>query len=333
MQKVTIVGRPNVGKSTLFNRLLGSRSAITAFEEGTTRDTVEKVCDFGNFKVNLADTAGLIDKTNDEIGKEVAKKLKDIYSQTDIFIFIVNGREPAGLKEVTMAEEILKYNKPIILVLNKIDSQETHVDKCWDNWLIKKPIALSSVNGTNTNELADRLSALIRQKKNTHTISKNIIIIGRPNVGKSSLINALTQSDRMIATPIPGTTRDVVSINYNHQDIVLNVLDTPGIRRRGKIEVGAEKFGLEHTKRELMHASLAVIVLDSQEGATRQDIHVVQMAENLHIPIIIVFNKLDLTENYIPNRFHYLSKFPQLFVSAKTGDGIEKLRDEIVKFT
>lgn len=331
MLRITIAGRANVGKSTLFNRLLGKRTAVTAFEEGTTRDSIECVCDFFNTPVLLTDTAGLLETPSDQLSTLVQQKLSQTLSGTDIFLMVVNGREEPTASDIKMAKRLLSYNKPLILVLNKIDNQDTKSISSWQNWMIKDLIKISAVNGRNIDALSDAINMLLThdlEKDNIERLKK-IVIIGRPNVGKSSLINAILESDRLIASPIPGTTRDVIPIRINEQNFKFTMLDTPGIRRRGRIEVGAEKFGFEQTKNNLAYADAVIIVIDGHEGATRQDVHIVTLAAEIHLPILLVYNKVDLVETHVTQRFPYLKKYPHIFVSAKTSENIQELREYI----
>ncbi len=331
MKKITIVGESNVGKSSLFNRLMGKKLAITAFEAGTTRDAVSGICQIGQNKYQLTDTAGIIEKKSDLIAMKVQGKLNDIFNDTDLFLFLVNGRiKPSDLC-IKIAKLLNKLNKPIILILNKIDTQQVKPNDLWINWIIKNPLTVSTLSGRNIFEIEEKILQTLPSKINKDETAPKIALFGRPNVGKSSLINGLIEEERLITSDIPGTTRDIIPIYLKKQKISFCLLDTPGIRKRGKIKVGIEKFGAEHAIGSIKDAKLVLLVVDAVEGATRQDVHLAQIIHHANVPLQIVFNKSDLIKQSFFQRFAYLDKFEQISVSAKTGYNLDKLKDVILK--
>lgn len=331
MQNIVIVGKPNIGKSTLFNRLTGRQLAVTAYESGTTRDSQSREVIIYNSRYYITDTAGLMIQNPDTISQKVQKKLSETLEQADIFLFMVNGREKFGGDDKIVFSKIIKFKKPIFLIINKIDNDKIKIDSSWLDLPVDEKIAISSLNGRNIYSLEEKVEKILGKNITKQTRKHKMIVLGRPNVGKSSLINALLNEDKMITDNTAGTTRDVIQSEIYDKAFELSVVDTPGIRRKGKIETGIEKFGVSHALSELLGADLALIILDAQEGATRGDIHVLEEAHKHKIPVIICYNKIDLVNDkkLIFQRFPYVDKFPQITISALNKEGLVDLKKMI----
>lgn len=324
-----IVGRTNVGKSTLFNRLLNEPLAVTAYDRGTTRDSNAREVQINERKYLLTDTAGLIEESISELDQIILSKLEAVLSDADLYIYVVDGRQPYGGKEKEIYNQLLKYQKPIIVAVNKADHPNTKLDPFWVKWAVEPKVFISSQIGRNINELEDLITKQLKgdkSLKNAATRSR-IFVIGRPNVGKSTLINTILDEDKLITSPIAGTTRDTLQNTTKLQGHDIALYDTPGIRKRGKMEVGVEKFGVHKALFQLQTSDLILLIVDALEGATRGDVHILEQAHKMRIPLIIVFNKTDLIDQSQPifQRFAYIEKFPQITVSAKEKTNIDTL--------
>lgn len=325
---VALIGPTNAGKSTLFNRLTSSWQAVTARETGTTRDRVYGEVEWNSKKFNVVDTGGLVDDES-ELNQRVFAQMQRAAEEADIILFVYDAIE--GL--TTANKEFLNdlRGRNVWLVANKIDSGQREKKADRQNTIGLPYFEVSGATGRGSGDLLDAITKEIPRVDIPDESKPVIAIVGRPNVGKSSILNALTGQDRSVVSDVSGTTRDVVT-----EEIVIDgkeylLADTAGIRRRGKIELGAESFSVKRALTAIGQANFVMVIVDATVGTARGDLHLIYYAVGLNKPTIIVFNKADLAgDKNIP--FHgHVSRYDQLVASAKTGEGIEELKDWIAK--
>ena len=363
MQKVILVGKPNVGKSSLFNRLAGRRIAITSDISGTTRDTNKAKIEVEGKECILIDSGGLDDSS--ELFKNVKAKTLAEAKNSDIILYMVDGKMMPDDEDRAIFYELSKLNLPIALVINKIDSKKDE-QREWEfvSFGAKNSFGISVSHNTGVDELsiwlAKHLEAKVQIKADTSDDfddflenyndegelsdeidyeSKNIRvgIIGRVNVGKSSLLNALVKESRAVVSDVAGTTIDPVNEIYEHDGRVFEFVDTAGIRKRGKIE-GIERYALNRTEKILEETDVALLVLDSSEPLTELDERIAGIASKFELGVIIVLNKWDKSSEEfdelckeIKDRFKFLSYAPIISVSALGGKRVHKIYPLIVE--
>src|SRR5215210_7717641 len=304
---VAIVGRPNVGKSTLFNRLIGERRAIVEDEPGTTRDRVYGTTDWGGVEFTLVDTGGLQDDQEVEtesftqIAHHTREQAHVAIGEADVIVFMVDARTGINAGDHEVADMLRRADKPTILVANKADSLARR-DAAFEFYELGlgDPIAISSYHGSGTGDLLDRVvEALPEAEHEEEPEGPAIAIVGRPNVGKSSLLNALLGQERSIVSDIPGTTRDAIDTSFEWAGRTVRLIDTAGIRRRGKVASGpaAERFATLRALKAVSRADVAVLVLDAADGLTSQDAHVAGYALEEGIGLVVAINKWDVVED------------------------------------
>jgi GTP-binding protein len=337
---VAIVGKPNTGKSTLLNRIAGKRLAITEDEPGTTRDRNLADVSWGNTEFTLVDTGGLEIKPSSTIAKGVKAQIETAIQEADVIINLVDAKDGVTPADEEVADQLRKANKPVILAANKADNErlETAALEFYELGL-GEPLAISAHHGRNVAELLDKIITLLpaREKVEPAPETIKVAIAGRPNVGKSMLLNALTGDERVIVDEIPGTTRDAVDtrLDFNGQSVLL--IDTAGIRRRGKIKGGVEKYSVLRSTRAIDRADIVLLVLDASEISTAQDTHIAGYIHEATKGMIIIVNKWDLIENkdnarwdrLIKSEFKFAQYAPILYTSAKTGQGVDKIMPEV----
>lgn len=350
---VALVGRPNVGKSTLFNRLLSEKKAVISDIPGTTRDRLYANIIWRGTEFSLIDTGGLPDSvkagmelaSNKDFGKEVLSQIKTALKEADFVVFLVDIRGVLK-QDIEVAKLVRKASKKVILVVNKVESPQHKAEiKNYYQLGLGEPFWVSALHGTNTGDLLDKIVEGIkgvRTKEVKETLPETkVAIIGRPNVGKSSLFNKLIKEERAIVSDIPGTTRDVIDSEIVAGKERLIFLDTAGIRRRGKIgRKNIEQYSVSRAHKAIERADIVLLLLDAVEGLTKQDMHVAAYAIEEKKGIILVVNKFDLVEGKISidkylaifqRRLPFLSWAPVIFTSALTGKNTKKLFDLILK--
>lgn len=348
---VAIVGRPNVGKSTLFNRLLGQRKAVTSFVAGTTRDRLYGEAAWQGKKFILADTGGLGYVSEEELVLNVQRQATSAVEEADLILFLVDGKEGLQVEDEKIAHFLHKLGKKTLLCVNKIDSQKEE-EKIQDFYRLGlgEPLSISALSGRKTgdllSEIIKRLPPMKEEEKKILKEGIKVAIIGRPNVGKSSLLNKLIGQERMIVSEAPGTTRDAIDVNFKFEDKFITFIDTGGIRRRGKIRWGAEKFSVLRALRSIERTDIILLLIDAQEGPVRQDLHISNFALENYKGIILVVNKWDLIEkskiknqkskieeylNYLRSKISFLPWAPVIFTSALTGKNVPKIFDLILE--
>ncbi len=341
---IAIVGRPNVGKSTLFNRLIKKRQAVVAEEAGTTRDrNIQKfLCN--DFPCNLIDTGGLEYGKKENIEADVQSQAKLAIDDADIILFIVDIMHELTTDDFSAVEELRKSKKPVLLVANKADN--SNLDNNSYNFFelgFGAPICISAIHNNGIEELrssiSKELSRLKFKKKskeiNPETGVTSVCILGKPNAGKSSLVNALLGSDKIIVSEIPGTTRDTIDTEVNYGNKRYNLIDTAGIRRRGKIEKGVEKFSILRCYNAIERSDIVILLIDGIKGITNQDCHIAEQALKEEKGLIIAINKIDLLKlneiqqdqiiGKLRRKFSFVPWAPVIFISARDRKNIYEL--------
>ena len=333
---VAIVGRPNVGKSTVFNRMLEERLSIVEDIPGVTRDRIYGDCEWLSRTYRLIDTGG-IQIENVPFQKEINAQVEIAIDEADVIIFLVNGKEGLTSNDEYIAKLLKKSKKPVILAVNKIDDI-SKIDNIYEFYKlgVGDPIAVSGVHGIGIGDVLDKVTELMPESQiEQYDGMIKFAIIGRPNVGKSSLTNAFLKQDRVIVSDIEGTTRDAIDTQFkaNGKDYV--AIDTAGIRKRGKVYENVEKYSVLRAKSAIERSDLALVVLDGSTGIIEQDKHVAGLAHDAHKGVIIVYNKWDTVEKddhtmanitkEIRSQFVYLDYAPIAFISAKEGKRIDTI--------
>lgn len=344
---ITIVGRANVGKSTLFNKLVGETRALVSKEPGTTRTN-----NFGEFwwrgaPFRVADTGGLDFDSREQFSKDIERQIEKTIHASAVILFLVDVREGIMPQEKQMARLLKKTKKPIVLILNKADSRELQTrtqEKEWQMFGFGPPLAISAINGSGVGDMLDYATASLPQTPPTETDARaaadapiTVSLIGRPNVGKSSLFNALIGEDRVIVNPVPHTTRESHHTLISTDEILYLFIDTAGMRRKSKVMSDTlEQASVQHTIASLLEADVCVLLLDATEPFSNQDQHLAGLIAAKQKGLIITVNKWDLIAGSSEEKkerftrelgyhFPFLSYAPVVFLSAKTHERVHKL--------
>ncbi|MBN1494235.1 ribosome biogenesis GTPase Der [Candidatus Peregrinibacteria bacterium] len=339
---IAIVGRPNVGKSTLFNRLIGRRLSIISKEAGTTRDRIYQNISINDFPVTLIDTGGLSSETKKNIENDIKSQAQIAVQEADLIYFVVNAAEQLTIDDYAASDLLRRSNKKIILIANKYDSNASF-GRLPELYALGfgDPVGVSSIHNTGIDELKNTtvktLKALkfkpVKEGKKKSDVIK-LCLLGKPNVGKSSLINALLGEKRVIVSDIPGTTRDSLDIHLNYNEKKIILVDTAGLRRRGRIEKGIEKFSSLRVFHALDASDIALLMLDFSEGITKQDMHIAEFILEAKKGLILVINKSDLADDNddklkfiakAKSKFAFLPWAPVVFISALNKQNITKV--------
>lgn len=342
MNVVAIVGRPNVGKSTLFNRLVGGRNAIVENEPGVTRDRIYGKSDWNGKEFIVIDTGGFIPGSENTMEKAIREQAEIAMEEADVIIFMTDAREGVTPFDRDIATQLRTSDKPVVLVTNKCDNtqQELYASEFYALG-IGEPHPASSINGHNTGDFLDVIADHLKDSKSDEDDERlKIAFLGRPNVGKSSLTNALVGEDRSIVTDIPGTTRDAIdsSIKYYGREIVL--IDTAGLRKRANIKENIELYSALRTTRAIERCDIGIVMIDAERGVEDQDKRIINMLNDARKGIILAINKWDLvdkderTADLIRKAFYNQMKtfdyIPVIFISALTKQRISKVIDEAI---
>jgi len=295
---VAIVGRPNVGKSTLYNRLVGSRDAITDDFSGVTRDRKYGFSEWNGKRFTVVDTGGFVHGSEDVFEAEIRKQVRIAIEEAAVVLFMVDVQTGVTDLDESIARHLRRGNKPVFVVVNKVDNTKDQVDAN-EFWSLgfEHVYLLSSISGSGTGDLLDDVAALVVNEEPLETELPKFAIIGRPNVGKSSLVNALLGEDRNIVTAIAGTTRDPIHTEYNKFGKQFILIDTAGIRKKHKVEEDLEFYSVMRAIRAVEEADVCLLVLDATQGLEAQDMNILRLAQTRHKGIVILVNKWDLVEN------------------------------------
>jgi GTP-binding protein len=366
---VALVGRPNVGKSTLFNRLVGRRLAVVDDTPGTTRDRLQADCEWNGVVFTVVDTGGIevlpariLDQVDlQEVGQERVTELLTVNSalfireiraqaelaidQAEAVLFLVDADAGLTAADEAVANILRRTEKPVLLVVNKADNAARR-QAVYDFFVLGlgEPYAISALHGGGVGDLLDDLVAALPAvplEEEEEDESIKIAIVGRPNVGKSSLLNRLLGQERAIVSPIPGTTRDAIDTRVLYHGMPLTLIDTAGIRRRGRIEKGVEKWSVLRALRALQRADVALLLIDGMEGVTTQDTHIAGMILDEHVSVVVIVNKWDLVEKdthtmveytrWLRAELNFMDYVPVLFVSALTGQRLGQVLETALR--
>ncbi len=337
---VAIIGRQNVGKSTMLNRLAGKQIAIIEDLPGTTRDRVLTTVSWQDIEFTLVDTGGLESKPDGSIAQGVKDQANTAIGEADVIVFMVDIRDGVTPLDMDIADTLRRTSKPVILAANKADNNKIEADIVEFYELgIGDPMAVSAHHGRGTADLLDKIVSLLPVQPSSEDEKESIkvAIVGRPNVGKSALLNALLGEQRVIVDDTPGTTRDAIDtlLDYNGQSVLL--IDTAGIKRRGRQGTGVDKYSVIRSLRAIDRADIALLVVDASEPFTAQDVHIAGYIRQMAKGIILIVNKWDLTReknknewnNYIRSQLNFIPYAPIVYTSAKNGQGVNKIMPQV----
>ncbi|MFL0163548.1 ribosome biogenesis GTPase Der [Candidatus Clostridium helianthi] len=335
---VAIVGRPNVGKSTLFNRLAGKRISIVQDTPGVTRDRVYAEAEWLNYNFTMIDTGGIEPENNDIIIKQMRRQANIAIETADVIVFIVDGKEGLTAADNEVATMLRKSKKPVVLVVNKVDNlkDENNAYEFY-NLGIGDPITISAGQGLGLGDMLDEVvkhfdKSIYDEEEDEYI---RIAMIGKPNVGKSSLINKLLGEERVIVSDVPGTTRDAIDSYLEIEEGKFILIDTAGLRRKSKVKEEIERYSVVRTYAAIERADVCILMIDATEGITEQDEKIIGYAHELRKAIMVIVNKWDLVEkddktldNFkkdLQSNLKFLSYAEYLFISALTGQRTNKV--------
>lgn len=330
---LVLVGRPNVGKSTLFNRLTRSRDALVADQPGLTRDRHYGRGRVGERPFLVVDTGGLEPVAKEGILFEMAKQTRQAVDEADIVLFLVDGRQGLTPQDKIIAEQLRKTGRPVLLLVNKTEGMRRDAASEFFELGIGEPLPISSAHGDNVTEMVELALEELPAEEGVEEESSDhpkIAIVGRPNVGKSTLVNAILGEERVIAFDQPGTTRDSIYIDFERAGRHYTIIDTAGVRRRGKIDEAIEKFSVIKTLQAVEDANVVVLVLDAQQAITEQDAHLADFVLQAGRALVLAVNKWDGLDDYqrdtvkrdIERKLHFLGFAKLHFISALHGKGV-----------
>ncbi len=353
---VALVGRPNVGKSTLFNRLIGARTAIVEDLPGTTRDRIYGEAEWSGVSFVVIDTGGLEAQKTAEyratragvapLARDSARYVTEITNQAriavdeaDVIVLVVDGKDGLTAADEDLAEFLQQTTKPVFVAVNKAESEQRQLDAT-EFWVlgVGEPIAISAFHGIGVGDLLDVIAAelsdsLVGDEREEDVVA--IALVGRPNVGKSSLLNTLVGRERAIVSEIAGTTRDPIDTEIVYHGQRVSLIDTAGIRRRGRVEPGIEKYSVLRSMRSIDRADVALLLVDGVEGVTAQDAHIAGHVLEAHKSVVVLVNKWDIVEKNTQTMVEYTRKVradlqfldyvPVLFISALTKQRVQKV--------
>ncbi len=341
---VAIVGRPNVGKSTLFNRIMGGRPAIVSERPGTTRDRHFGDADWQGRRFWVVDTGGLLPDSDDSMDRAIRRQVEFALDEADVVVFMVDGREGLNPVDRAIADHLRKAGRPVLLAVNKLDNLEQSTEQYGFYSLgFGDPVGVSAAIGKGSGDLLDAIVERLppyHPGEDEETI--NVAVVGRPNVGKSSIVNRLLGEERHVVAAEAGTTRDAIDSVLRFQGKTLNFIDTAGLRRKAKVEDDLEFYSTLRTERAIERAHVAVLVVDAAIGLHNQDLRIATQAWEEGAGLIVLVNKWDLIEEKDANTAHqgqealvakapFLRYVPFLYVSAVTGQRVRKVLDLILE--
>ena len=337
---IAIVGRPNVGKSTLFNKIVGKRIAIVEDTPGVTRDRIYADGEWLNYHFTLIDTGGIEPESEDIIAKQMRRQAELAIETAHVIVFIVDGRAGLTAADEEVAEMLRRSKKPVVLVVNKLDHPKFE-DEIYDFYAlgIGTPIGISAEQGLGLGDMLDEVVAYFpRIEEEAAEENPSIAIVGRPNVGKSSLVNALLGQERTIVSDIPGTTRDAIDTPFIWNEKEYTLIDTAGIRRKRAVEdETVERYSVIRSLAAIRRCDIALIVIDAERGLSEQDVKIAGYVHEEGKASVVIVNKWDLIEKdtYTADKFKkdmlvdlaFMSYVPMLFISAKTGQRVNKVME------
>lgn len=338
---VAVVGRPNVGKSALFNRIVGGNAAIVSEEAGTTRDRHFGLAEWNGRQFWLVDTGGLPDDTRDVMDGEIRRQVLEAIAEADLLAFVVDAQQGLHPSDAKVLDLLRTSRTPWVLIANKVDDPRSTDFFEFYGLGAGDPIPVSATNGKGSGDLLDVLVERIPETHEEWGEALRVAVIGRPNVGKSSLVNRLLGEERLVVSEIAGTTRDAIDtpMRYHGRDFVF--VDTAGLRRQSRVGEGIEFYSALRTRRAIERADLCILVLDAMEGIHNQDLKIATLAWEAGRALIVVVSKWDLKEKSdntaakfqkeVVEKAPYFAFVPFIFTSAKTGQRVTRILDEILK--
>lgn len=332
---IALVGRPNVGKSTFFNKVAGRKISITEDRPGVTRDRLYADAEWRSRHFTMVDTGGLELKSEDVMWKEIAKQADVAIETADVILFFTDGRDGLHPSDYDVADILRRSKKPVILVVNKIDDYSP--DKVFEFYSLGlgEPFAVSAEHGKGIGDVLDEAVQFFPDDTQEPVPSLKIAVVGKPNAGKSSLVNRLLGSERSIVTPMAGTTRDAIDTLFYRGDKAYTIIDTAGIRKKRSVDDDVEYYSNMRAFDAVRRSDVCMLVVDSAEGLTEQDVKIIGYVHEQGKPSVIVMNKWDLVEKdtHTVNRFEeklkedlkFMDYYKSIYISAKTGQRVEKL--------
>ena len=338
---VALIGRPNVGKSHLFNRVIGESSAIVSDEAGTTRDRHFAEAEWNGRSFWLVDTGGLVEDSDLPMDKAIRQQVMQAVEEADLLLFVVDAKVGVHPSDARILDLLRQRAKPWLLVANKVDNPEHSDFYEFYRLGVEEVFPVSASNGKGSGDLLDAVVANIPEASEEHSAAVRIAVIGRPNVGKSSLVNRLLGEERLVVSDVSGTTRDAIDAPMRYHDTDLIFVDTAGLRRQSKIDDGVEFYSSLRTRKAIDSSDVCVLMVDATEGLQNQDLKIATMAWEAGRGLILVVNKWDLYEDKTEKsadtfrkeaveKVPYFAFIPFLFTSAKTGQRITKILDLVL---
>src|SRR5436309_9783640 len=351
---VAIVGRPNVGKSALFNRLVGRKIAIVHDQPGITRDRISAICNRGARPFTVWDTGGIFGVGERELSAQVRLAAEEALRESDLVLFVVDAKEGLSPVDEDLAGTLRKSQKPVVLVINKVDHDKHEpLAAEFDSLGLEPSVSISAEHDRGISKLLTEIErrlpspvapADIKHQTSTFEPPLAVAIVGRPNVGKSSLINSIVRGERAIVSELPGTTRDAIDIVYERDGRQFVFIDTAGMRRRGKVSSSAEVFSVMRAERSIRRADVCILVIDLTMGVTAQDKRIARLIQKARKAAIIILNKWDLVKprhrekqsakeliEETRSRIFFLKYAPVLITSASTGENVDRLFAKVHK--
>ncbi|MDA3820288.1 MAG: ribosome biogenesis GTPase Der, partial [Candidatus Delongbacteria bacterium] len=342
---VAIIGRPNVGKSTLFNRLTERRTAIVDDLSGVTRDRIYGECVWNGRTFSVIDTGGYVENPDNVFEEETKKQVRIAIEEADVLIFMLDVETGITALDDQVAAMLRRSKQKVVIAVNKVDNNMRHNDVYeFYNLGLGEPVAISSINGSGTGDLLDVVTGLLPVAEETQITAEELphfAVIGRPNVGKSSLINTLLGEDRTLVTEIPGTTRDAVNIYYNKFGFDFALIDTAGLRRKDKVHEDLEFYSVMRSVKTIENSDVCILMLDATRGIEAQDVNIFRLVQRKSKGVVVVVNKWDLVEkdtnsvkNYeaaIRERLAPFTDVPVIFTSVLTKLRIHKVLSEAIE--
>ena len=332
---IAIVGRPNVGKSTFFNKVIGRKLSITENRPGVTRDRIYASAEWRGKPFTLVDTGGIELKSEDVMWKQIATQAKLAVETADVILFFVDGREGLTSSDYDVADYLRRSRKPVVLVVNKLD--EYSQDKLFEFYSLGlgEPFGISAEHSRGIGDVLDEAVSSFEEGEEEESDALRIAVVGKPNAGKSSLVNRILGEERTIVTDIAGTTRDAIDTPFERDGEKYVIIDTAGIRRKRSVEDNVEYYSVLRAFDAVRRADVAVLVVDAVEGLTEQDVRIIGMVHEEGKPSVIVMNKWDLVEKdthtietfetKLKEDLKFMDYFKSVYISAKTGQRAEKV--------
>lgn len=337
---VALVGRPNVGKSTIFNKIVGKKISIIEDTPGVTRDRIYSEATYKNYRFNVIDTGG-IDTSLEKFNDEIKMQAEIAINESDVVIFVVDGKEGLTSNDLVVRDILRKSNKKVIVAINKVDNKKAN-DHIYDFYELGFDIyiPISGEHGIGFMELMDEATKDFNEKEEKEDKRLKFSVIGRPNVGKSSLINAMLNEERVIVSNVAGTTRDAIDTVLTYQKEEFVVIDTAGMRKKGKIYENVEKYSLLRSMKAIDRSDICLLVINAEEGIIEHDKHIAGYVLEKGKGLIIVVNKWDTVEDKktikdylkeVRSEFQFLSYVPVIFTSALTKKRVHTIMPEVLK--